>query len=197
MPSFSTVTVPCTVQSNTSSSLICNFVPNPLVLNFTEGVYSVVPAWRDASSSPTNYTAMPVSPLLLTVTSTTSHTGNSACENTVYGTSALPPSCIAGYCPATLNYKRNYYYNLSVCKISLPCLSFPCDSATAPVPYKSKDCRGQCESNNLQSKYFTDLNGTCCSLDRLDCAGVCNGTSVVSNNTAGALYCCPSKLAVV
>lgn len=201
MPTFSTVTFPCTVQSNTSNSLICSFVPNPLVLNFTEGVYSVVPAWREASSSPTNYTAMPVSPLLLTVTSTNRSTGNSVCEDTVYGTSALFPSCITGYCPPSLNAqpassKRNYY-NSSVCTISLPCLSFPCDSTTSPVPYKSKDCRGMCESKNLKSKYFTDLNGTCCSLDRLDCSGVCDGTSVVSNNSAGALYCCPSPDLVV
>ena len=199
-PTLRTVSFPCKLQSNTSNILICSFSQNPLVLNFTAGVYSITPAWREANSSSDTYTAMPVSPLLLTVKSAIS-TSKSMCESTVYGTSALSPSCIAGYCPATSGAfptsSKQSYYNMSICKISLPCLSFPCDNATSPVPYKRKDCMGRCESSGIQSTYFTDAKGACCSLDRLDCAGICNGKSLISNNSEGSLYCCPEHITVV
>jgi hypothetical protein len=84
------------------------------------------------------------------------------------------------------------------CSIDLTCLSLPCNNLTQPVLFKPLACDGQCAADRPSIEdVYTDLNGVCCPLRSLDCGGICNGTSAISNTTSGARHCCPPDAIVV
>lgn len=167
--------------------------------------------WQASNASSAAWTALPMSPVTVTIYDNTSlPTSDLSCDCNYDGlacgtgrftsTQHVP---LTGNTSSVVVSSHNVSYAQSICSGNFTCLKRPCytspSSATVTTDrlFLDRDCRGNCYSSlSLAQTYMSDSSGTCCAVDITDCAGLCGRNSTVAYNSEGAEMCCAAGVAI-
>lgn len=171
--------------------------------------------WQTRNTSSTAWTALPMSPVTLTIVDNTTVlpiTPATSCDCNVdsfgcgTGRVSITTTNRVNNASVVIVNARNVSYAQSMCAGNFSCFNRPCytspssvvssSSSSVNVPvarlFLDRDCTDNCSISLTSAGLYTeDRNGRCCSVDSgLDCAGLCYSNSSIAVNSDGSEVCC-------
>eukprot|EP01033_Poteriospumella_lacustris_P007153 gene7153-5147_t len=169
--------------------------------------------WQTRNTSSTAWTALPMSPVTLTIVDNTTvlpMTPATSCDCNVdsfgcgTGRVSITTTNLVNNASIVIVNARNVSYAQSMCAGNFSCFNRPCyaspssvvasSSENVPVArlFLDRDCTDNCSTSLTAAGLYTeDRNGRCCPVDSgLDCAGLCYSNASIAVNSDGSEVCC-------